>query len=221
MIHFACPSCGKKLHAKDALAGRTAKCPACTNPFQVPDASNVSESIPLDDVATGEQLIHITEEHITGYEAPERLNREHHYLICDKARLAALWQNDGAGWMIRAGAGFLPAKRNRDKLPNSGAFQLTELKFAATPEGKRLKGIVSYQLVSRWALTALDQGDDAILEKISGPGCLNRDQKNAVRQALKEQFMRPVWQDATAVLDYLANADHHSPGIDEPPRQGS
>jgi hypothetical protein len=60
----------------------------------------------------------------------------------------------------------------------------------------------------------LDQGDDNIVEKITGPGCLNRDQKIAVRQALKEQFMRPVWQDATAVLEYLASADYHSAGVE-------
>ena len=67
----------------------------------------------------------------------------------------------------------------------------------------------------RWALTVLDQGDDNIVEKIVGAGCLNRDQKIAVRQALKEQFMRPVWQDATAVLDYLASVDYHSPGVEQ------
>ncbi len=84
-----------------------------------------------------------------------------------------------------------------------------------TPEGKRLSGIASYQLVSRWALTVLDQGDDNIVEKIAGPGCLNRDQKIAVRQSLKTQFMRPVWQDATAVFDYLASVDYHSPGVEQ------
>ena len=213
MIHFACKSCGKKFHAKDELAGRTAKCPNCGKPFQIPKASELSDSIPLDDAKPGEHAISINEEHITGYDAPERLDRESHYLICDRARLAAMWQNNGAGWMIRAGAGFLPAKRNRDKLPNGGDFQLTELKFAITPEGKRLSGIVSYQLASRWALTALEQGDDAILEKVTGPGSLNKDQKNVVRQALKEHFMRPVWQDSAAILDYLGNTDYHSQGV--------
>jgi hypothetical protein len=51
--------------------------------------------------------------------------------------------------------------------------------------------------------------------KVTGPGCLNRDQKNAVRQVLKEQFMRPVWQDAAAVLEYLGNTDYHSPGVEQ------
>jgi len=81
------------------------------------------------------------------------------------------------------------------------------------PDGKRLQGLASYELVSRWAMTALDQGDDVIAEKITRPGCLNRDQKASIRLAFKEQFMRPVWEQATAILDYLANTDYHSPGV--------
>ena len=215
MIRFACSSCGKKLHAKDELAGRTAKCPNCGRPFQIPKAGEVPDSVPLDDALPGETVIPVSEEHLAAYDAPKRLVRESHYVICDKTHLVAMWASDGAGWIIRVGSGFLPAKRNRDKLPTAGEFQLTELKFAMTPEGKRLSGILSYQLVSRWALTALEQGDDGILEKITGPGCLNKDQKNAVRQALKEQFMRPVWQDATAVLEYLGNTDHRSHGVEQ------
>jgi hypothetical protein len=214
MIRFSCSSCGKKLHAKDELAGRTAKCPNCGKPFQIPAASEMGDTIPLDEALPGEHAIPVSEEHLAGYDAPKRLDRASHYVICDTTHLVAQWQSDGAGWMIRAGGGFLPAKRNRDKLPTSGAFQLTELRFGMTPEGKRLSAIMSYQLATRWALTALDQGDDGILEKITGPGCLNKDQKNAVRQALKEQFMRPVWQDAAAVLDYLGNMDYHSQGVE-------
>jgi hypothetical protein len=214
MIHFACPSCSKKLHAKDQLAGRTAKCPNCKNPFKIPQASELPETIPLDDAQPGEHLISISEEHLASFDAPERLSRESHYFICDKSRVVALWESNGSGWMIRSGAGFIPAKRNRDKIPTSGDFQLTELKLAMTPEGRRLSGLISYQLASRWALTALDQGDDPILEKITGLGCLNKDQKNAVRQTLKEQFMRPVWQDATAIIEYLANNDYRSHGVE-------
>ena len=62
-------------------------------------------------------------------------------------------------------------------------------------------------------MTVLDQGDDPIAGKITGLGSLNRDQKNAVRQALKDQFMRQVWEGAAEVLEYLANTDYHSPGV--------
>lgn len=211
MIQMACPGCGKKLHAKDELAGRKAKCPQCGQPITIPEPSN---TIPLDDVEPGEYIIPASEERLAPPPKIERLNRESHYLICDKNRLMATWANNGTGWMVRAGQGFLPAKRAKDKLPESGEFQLTELKFTMTPDGKRLSGIVSYQLVPRWALTVLDQGDDNITEKISGPGHLNKDQKLAVRQALREQFMRPVWQDATAVLEYLSSVDYHSQGVE-------
>ncbi len=214
MIRMACPGCGKKLHAKDELAGRTAKCPNCGRPITISEAPEPSNTIPLDDAEPGEHVIPASEDHVATRAKIERLNRESHYLICNKTHLMATWANNGAGWMVRAGQGFLPAKRGKETLPDSGDFQLTELKFTITPEGKRLTGIVSYQLVSRWALTVLDQGDDNIVEKIAGPGCLNRDQKIAVRQALREQFMRPVWQDATAVLDYLANVNYRSPGVE-------
>jgi len=42
---------------------------------------------------------------------------------------------------------------------------------------------------------------------------LNRDQKNAVRLMLREQFMRPVWENSTEVLEYLSNADFHAHGV--------
>ena len=213
MIRMACPDCGKKLHAKDELAGRTAKCPSCGRAITIPQPEP-SNTIPLDEAEPGEHVIPASEDRVATRPRIERLNRESHYLICDKTHLMATWANNGAGWMVRAGQGFLPAKRAKEKLPEAGDFQLTELTFSMTPEGKRLAGIVSYQLVSRWALTVLDQGDDNIVEKITGLGCLNRNQKIAVRQALKEQFMRPVWQDAAAVLDYLANVDWHSPGVE-------
>ncbi len=213
MIRIVCPGCGKKLHANDELAGRTAKCPSCQHPITIPQPPPPSETTPLDDAEPGEHVIPASEDHVATHPRIERLDRESHYLICDKTRVVATWANNGAGWMVRAGQGFLPARRAREKLPDSGEFQLTELKFTMTPDGKRLCGIVSYELVSRWALTVLDQGDDNIAEKIAGLGRLNREQKIAVRQALKEQFMRPVWQDAAAVLEYLGSVDYHSAGV--------
>ena len=154
-----------------------------------------------------------TEDRLPVLDLPERLNRDSHYLICDRTHLVATWENNGNGWMLKTGAGFVSAKRNRENLPTQGDFKLVELKFAMTPEGKRLSGLTSYQLATRWALTVLDQGDDQIVGKITGLGSLNRDQKNAVRQALKDQFMRQVWEGAANVLEYLANTDYHSPGV--------
>jgi hypothetical protein len=217
MIQFTCPSCQSKLQAKPGLAGQMRKCPKCAQPVRivadVASQANMGDAIPVDDALPDQHVLPATEEHLPTHRPPERLNRESHYLICDKTHLVATWENNGNGWMIKSGSGFIPAKRNRDRLPAQGEFQLVELKFAMTPEGKRLTGIAVHRLAAHWALSALDQGDDPIVEKITGPGCLNRDQKAAIRLALRDQFMRPVWEHATAVIEYLANADFHAPGV--------
>jgi uncharacterized RDD family membrane protein YckC/predicted RNA-binding Zn-ribbon protein involved in translation (DUF1610 family) len=36
-IQVACPSCGAVLRTKDSYAGRTAKCPECSQPVQIPE----------------------------------------------------------------------------------------------------------------------------------------------------------------------------------------
>jgi hypothetical protein len=204
MIRVTCPHCGSKLNAKDELVGQTRKCPKCAQPVQIvadaPKAADPPVAISAED-------------HLPTPRLPERLNRESHYLICEKTHVVATWENNGAGWMYKSGAGFISAKRSRENLPSQGNFQLVELKFAVTPDGKRLAGLASYQLATSWALTSLSQSDDGIVGKITGLGSLNQDQKNAVRQALKDQFMREVWADAAEVLEYLANADCHSPGV--------
>jgi hypothetical protein len=204
MIRVTCPACNSKLNAKDEIAGQTRKCPKCAYPVKI--VADAPPAAKPDIVAEGQDALPVPD-------LPERLNRDHHYLICDNTRLMATWENNGNGWMSRAAAGFLSAKRNRENLPAEGDFKLVELKFEHTPDGKRLKALESYQLALRWALTVLCQGDDQICGKITGPGALNREQKNAVRQALRDQFMRPVWQDAAEVLAYLGNADYHSPGV--------
>jgi len=145
-------------------------------------------------------------------ETPRRLNRASHYLICDRSRLIAAWENNGQGWRIRTDYGFVSAARNPDKLPNQGDFQLVELRLGEGAEGHSLRGIRVYQLAKRWALTHLERGDDAICKSIVGLGSLLRAQKDAVRQHLQQQFMRTVWGNAAEVLDYLANDDYHSPG---------
>jgi hypothetical protein len=214
MIRVRCPQCGSKLNAKDELAGQTRKCPKCAQPVLiVADSTAAPDSIAGGETSSDQHIQLASEEHLPSPDRPERLNRESHYLICDRTRLVAAWENNGDGWMLKTTAGFVNAKRNRDSLPAQGDFKLVELKFTTTPEGKRLAGLASYQLGAHWALTALDQGDEAILGKITGPGCLNKDQKNVVRQALREQFMRQVWEKAAAVLEYLGNADYHSPGV--------
>ncbi len=210
MIRLSCPHCGSKLNAKDELVGQTRKCPKCAQPVKIVAEAPEPAAV---EPAVGQTPQVSVEERLPTPDLPNRLNRESHYLIADKARVVATWENNGTGWMYRAGAGFMNAKRCRDVLPAQGNYQLVELKLGVSADGKRLCGITCYQLASRWALTSLDQGDEAIMGKVTGPGSLNRDQKNAVRQALKDQFMREVWADSTDVLEYLASADYHSQGV--------
>ena len=214
MIRVTCPHCGSKLNAKDELAGQTRKCPKCTQPLRVvADPLPASRDDGLAPPPADPQVQPAAEECLPTLDLPEHLNRESHYLICDRTHLVATWQSDGRGWMLKTTSGFVPAKRNRDKLPSEGDFKLVELKLTMTPEGRRLAGLTSYQLALRWALIVLDQGDEQIIHKIVGHGSLNQDQKHVVRQALGDQFMREVWHEATDVLAYLANADYHSSGV--------
>jgi hypothetical protein len=226
MISLTCPSCDKKLNAKPELAGQMRKCPNCGQPIRIPVEDAVEDpveeavaapaappAVALGDTAAPEEVIAISEEHLPFFHRPERLNRESYYLICNRTGLVATWENNGNGWMLKTVSGFIPAKRNREQLPSQGEFQLIELKFATQPQGRRLTGLNFYQLASRWALNSLDQGDDAILERVTAQGRLNKDQKLVVRQALRDHFMRPLWQDAAAVLEFLANNDHQSHSV--------
>ena len=196
------------------MIGHVRKCPKCGQPIRIePDAPAVPESVPIEEAPADEQGHAAAPERLPAHRLPERLDRDGLYLITNRTQLLALWQSDGRGWMLKTGNSYVTAKRNRDRLPTEGDFKLTELKFTVTPEGKHLSGIISYQLLSRWALTVLDEGDDQIVRKITGLGSLNREQKFAVRQVLKEQYMPDVFEHSAEVLDYLSNTDYRSPGV--------
>jgi len=159
------------------------------------------------------QPIRTSEEHPHPAPMLERLNRTHRYLICDRSKVVAMWENNGQGWQIRTAGGFASAVRNRDSLPKQGEFVLVELKLGMTEDGLRVTGLIAYRLANRWSLTMLDKGDDRVLSTVAGLGSLVRGQKNAVREALREHFMRAVWADSQEVLEFLNNADFHSPGV--------
>ncbi len=213
MIRVTCPGCKSTLNAKEALAGRSRKCPKCGTIVTIPkpQAPPDLEAV-LDD--PGDQHVEApSQTKLPAFEAPERLDRQNRYLICDKAKLVATWKNDGHGWMLKTGFGMVSAARNHEQLPAQGDFKIVELKIDMTDDGLRLHGLAVYQLAPRWALTKLDKGDDQIVSSINGPGWLNRDQKNVVRMFIKDQFMREVWEHADEVLDYLGNTDYHSAGV--------
>ena len=208
MIRTTCPGCGSKLTAKAKLAGQTRKCPKCGTPVVIPAPDPAAEG-DLKGFVEGAGPTTLL-----ALDVPSRLNKTSRYLICDTAKLVAAWQDNGQGWQLQTLAGFVSAKRNRDLLPHRGNFQLVELLIDATEAGPRLKGITTYQLAQSWALNSLGKGDHEILAMVIGAGNLNRQQKDAVRQAIRDQLMHPVWADAQGVLDYLGNTDYHSPGTE-------
>jgi hypothetical protein len=211
MIHLVCTNCRSRLSAKDELLGQTRTCPKCRHPVLI--AAAETPSTPSAGAAA-EPVYDLGQPGLPQLPIPKRLDRNNQYLICDRSKLVATWKNDGQGWMLHTLSGLVSAVRNADQLPNQGDFKLVELRLDRTDTGLRLSGIHSYQLAQRWALSSLDKGDDVIVSKITSLGSLNKDQKNVVRQAIKDQFMREVWAESNHVLEYLGNADYHSPGTD-------
>jgi hypothetical protein len=187
------------------------KCPACGGAVPVPAAA--AGTVPLARPAAAEPRIHNDEaRQLPPLGAPARLDRQSHYLICGDTHLAASWQNNGRGWMLHTDFGQISATLNPEQLPSQGNFKLVELKLKMTGAGLALEDLAVYQLADRWALTNLDRNDDRILAAVVGHAGLGRGQKDAVRDAIHQRFMRELWEPAHKVMDYLANADYHSHG---------
>ncbi len=228
MIRVTCESCGSKLNAKDELAGQTRKCPKCGTPILIapPEDTEPEETEPLATVAEatvvqatddleGDQHVQVSDGRSFDeqHEIPERLNRLNRYMICDKSRLVAAWENNGNGWMLKTNFGFISAMRNHEQIPSQGDFKLVELRMEMSDGGLRLIGLRVYQLAKRWALNKLERGDDDIVHAISKLGFLNKDQKGIIRKAIRDLFMRHVWAESDNVLDYLGSTDYHSAGV--------
>ncbi|NMC20344.1 MAG: hypothetical protein GYA33_07975 [Thermogutta sp.] len=212
MLTVVCPSCQANLRVRPELAGRAGKCPKCGAIVQVPAldaeaAEDRAESgLSPRETTAGDEFPDI--------EPTDRLVRDYHYLVVDRNGLVAAWENNGQGWTIRSGTTFVRAARNADKLPSQGDFKLVELQLARTEDGShRLTGLAVYQLAPRYALSRIERGEDAILQAVRGPAPLSKEQKTAVFAYIREKFMRPIWEDHAALVDYLTNLDYHSPGI--------
>ena len=219
MIRVLCLACGSKLNAKEELAGQTRKCPKCGKPVLIPRPEpagepSADETVHLDEPPADQHVHGASDTKLDEIDVPERLDRSSHYLICDKSRVLAAWKSDGNGWMLHTNSGLLPAARNHDLLPNQGDFKLIRLKLGITDDGHRLNGLIVYQLAQRWAMPKLERGDHQILSAVTNAGALTRQQKDIVRQAIKDRFMYEVWKDADEVLEFLDNADFHSPGTE-------
>jgi hypothetical protein len=162
---------------------------------------------------SSEQVHDAIDEELLGGDRPTRLNRQHRYVIVDRQRVVAAWKNDGNGWQLKTVAGMVDAGRSPEELPPKGDFRLVELKTDAMTDGMHLRGLAVYQLSSHYAMTKLQRGDDDICHAIEGPGSLGKDQKNSVRQYIRDAFMQNIWENATEVLEYLGNTDYHSSGV--------
>jgi hypothetical protein len=226
MVRVVCPSCQSRLTAKAELVGQVRPCPKCRQPVRIeaaegkPGAAGEADAEGLG--AGGSSAGDAAQADANGMnsvlrgtpllEVPERLDRRHRYAICDRGKIVATWENNGRGWLLKTPQGAASAARNPDKLPPEGDFRLVELCLDATEAGLKLTRLVVYQLARRWALAKLARGDDEILAAVTGPAGLGRGQKFAVREHLAAAFMREVWHENRAVLDYLSNEDCHSPG---------
>lgn len=213
MLVVTCPSCQARLKVSPQFVGRAGKCPRCGEIVTIPQAEPPQP-------VTSEQANQASsgsDEDLPGIEHADRLVRTFHYLVCDRLGLVATWEANGQGWMIRSGTTMVRAIKNADMLPAQGDFKLVELQIVPRTDGShRLEGLHVYQLAPRYALTRIERGEDAILGAIRGPGSLSRDQKAAVFRYIREKFMREIWEDNQALVDYLTNQDYHSPGISPP-----
>ncbi len=221
MIRVTCPDCGSTIGAKDELLGETRKCPKCGRSLlisprasaNVPASADPGITQPKTDSAADSAADGADLGTVKKVEAIDRLGRSNFYIILNKTSVVATWENDGRGWMLKTSAGMIPANRNLDQLPGQGNFQMVELKLSMSDKGKQLDGLQAYQLAQRYALTAIEKGDDNLCKRITGSCGLNKDQKHQVRKLVREQFMRHVWEDATNVFEFLASEDQHTTGV--------
>jgi len=72
-IEFTCSKCGKKLRAKDELAGKRGKCPKCQTPFTVPQQEVFEMEPVIDDEEEMQAVMSAGEpEHKREEQAPKR-----------------------------------------------------------------------------------------------------------------------------------------------------
>jgi len=212
MIQVECPGCRSKLNAKDELAGQTRKCPKCGAAVLIPERPPAREatSATASVEAPSQAIRKGPEEAISLVPKPKQLASPHRYLICDSTKIVAAWEDSVQGWMLRSPAGFVSLARNTDKVPSQGDFKLIELRMEQVDDTVHLVGITVYQMAKRWALANLHKTPNQVIS--AGLAPLSKAQKNAVHRHLREQVPRHIWEDASAVIEYLTNTDYHSPG---------
>ena len=106
MIRLTCPNCESALNAKDELLGQTRNCPKCGAPVLITEPDPASE--PPIEAAPGEPSHDLDKPGLPTLDVPKQLDRQNHYLICDRSKLVATWRNDGQSWMLKTKARQLP-----------------------------------------------------------------------------------------------------------------
>lgn len=216
MIRVTCDECGARLKAPEESVGKLCKCPRCKSSVRVllPEVST-SESIAVEEPPEEKVAIHAAEP-LPPISPPEKLAGPNRYIICHRKGVIAVWSPSSEGWKVWAGSGFVSPLMHRDLLPIEGDFRFVEVEIELNGIDSRLKGLRIFQLAKRYALITLDRGDNDVLKSITGKGALDRDHKNHIRQALREQLMPEVWSGAKTVLEFLGSTDYHSSVIREP-----
>ncbi|MDD4268580.1 MAG: hypothetical protein PHO07_00585 [Pirellulales bacterium] len=219
MLRITCPGCQSKLNAKEKLIGQTRKCPKCGGDvlIQAPaapaaEAENAAEDAPVVPVEPPQETEGLARV-VPVANPPNELAPPNKYLICDRQRIIAVWEADGAGWQLKTPSGLISAKRNTEQIPQQGTFRLIELRITRGAESMYVSGIVCHELAPRWALPVIARGDNLILDKIVGPSGISRDQKLMVRRYLQDTFMPEVWRKREELVEFLSNEDIHTQGI--------
>ncbi|MGL6195289.1 MAG: hypothetical protein ACRC2T_10765 [Thermoguttaceae bacterium] len=224
-IRVICKKCLSKINAKDELLGQVRRCPKCAEPLLIqPEQETAAVPVPPPVVKTAapaqKQPIQapkpVQDQQILVHNAaptlgsvgnfPRKLNFLNKYFVLGPDRLLATWEN-GQGWSVNVGNGFLPAKRNPQAIPDQGTFALVELAVNETPEGHKLSGIRFYKVSGRGALMALTRNEDDILSKIDSAVPLLKMQKVALITHLRKQFMGDFLSHAEEIMEFLSNDD--------------
>lgn len=192
-IRLFCKKCGSKLNAPDELRGQVRKCPKCSSPVLIEEAS-------------APQTVSVEEE--PRLKIPQ-LKPDNLYLILGSNKEIAYWKFPD-GWLINLGTGHQSIKRAPEQIPDTGNYVLVEGYVKNTDHGKRLSGLSFSALQGRGVLKALLRSDVEILTKTAGHTTLTQPQKRFVLQHIRNHYFFDFTEDAPEIIEYLTGFDSHS-----------
>ncbi|MDO5554483.1 MAG: hypothetical protein Q4G68_12055 [Planctomycetia bacterium] len=214
-IRVICPHCKCKIDASDTLANKLKPCPKCKN--QILIAPSVEESpkiVPVPhsgSVANAEAEIEFDPN--AGVSVGQRLIRRlkpgNIYVITSYERIVAYWKFPD-GWLYNVGSGFVPAKRNRELIPENGTFTLIEGNVHKTEEGQRLVGLQFYELKSRGVLLLIAGTETDILEKVTERSACPDSAKRFFLQYIRGHYFTDFTKEAPELVDFLLGDDYHT-----------